>query len=192
MTTPAPASDASAAHYAPYGTPEVSYDGFTTYGDYDATGFAASTGTAAFDADPLFGSLPGDGHTTGAYDTTHWQTGTGQTPHYDPYAAQHHAAYDSGVYDSTAWTVPAQATGHDVSGQWDANAWLQPEQPVADSAQQWEWGAQTFDTGAYFEASGVEGFYPLVSILFVVRDATQHHHVPLILGPYGYSTYRGS
>ena len=50
----------------------------------------------------------------------------------------------------------------------------------------------TFDTGAYFESSGIEGFYPLVSVLFVVRDATQHHHVPLLLSPYGYSTYRGS
>ncbi|MER5854249.1 peptidoglycan DD-metalloendopeptidase family protein [Streptomyces sp900105245] len=150
MTTPAPASDASAAHYAPYGTPEVAYDDVTTYGHYDATGFAAGSAGAGFDADPLFGSLPGDGHSTGAYDTTHWQTGTGQTPHYDPYAAQHHTAYDSGTYDSTAWTVPAQATGHDVSGQWDASAWLQPGQAAgADPAQQWDWGTQTFDTGAY-------------------------------------------
>jgi hydroxyisourate hydrolase len=45
----------------------------------------------------------------------------------------------------------------------------------------------TFDTGAY-----QEGFFPEVSITFVVRDATQHHHVPLLLSPYGYSTYRGS
>ena len=50
----------------------------------------------------------------------------------------------------------------------------------------------TFDTGAYFSAAGVEGFYPLVTVLFTVRDASQHHHVPLLLSPYGYTTYRGS
>lgn len=148
MTTPAAASDASTAHYAPYGAEEVHYDDLTTYGGYDATGFAG--GTTAFHADPLFGSLPGGEQTTGAYDTTQWQTSTGQTQLYDPYAAQHVAAYDSGVYDSTAWTVPAQAGGNDVSGQWDANAWLQPDQSAsADPTQQWEWGTQTFDTGAY-------------------------------------------
>jgi 5-hydroxyisourate hydrolase len=49
-----------------------------------------------------------------------------------------------------------------------------------------------FDTGAYFERSGVEGFYPEVSITFQVRDAGQHYHVPLLLNPFGYSTYRGS
>jgi 5-hydroxyisourate hydrolase len=50
----------------------------------------------------------------------------------------------------------------------------------------------TFDTGAYFDVSGVEAFYPRVAVLFVVRDAREHHHVPLLLSPYGYSTYRGS
>lgn len=50
----------------------------------------------------------------------------------------------------------------------------------------------TFDTAAYFAAQGVEGFYPEVRVDFVVRDANAHHHVPLLLNPYGYSTYRGS
>lgn len=50
----------------------------------------------------------------------------------------------------------------------------------------------TFDTGAYFAAQGVEGFYPEASIVFVVRDASSHYHVPLLLSPFGYSTYRGS
>jgi len=50
----------------------------------------------------------------------------------------------------------------------------------------------TFDTGAYFEAQGVEGFYPEASITFLVRDPSEHFHVPLLLSPNGYSTYRGS
>lgn len=49
-----------------------------------------------------------------------------------------------------------------------------------------------FDTGAYFRAQGTEAFYPHVSIDFHVRDGAQHHHVPLLLSPFGYSTYRGS
>lgn len=50
----------------------------------------------------------------------------------------------------------------------------------------------TFDTGAYFAAQGVEGFYPEASVVFVVRDAAAHYHVPLLLSAHGYSTYRGS
>jgi 5-hydroxyisourate hydrolase len=49
-----------------------------------------------------------------------------------------------------------------------------------------------FDTAAYFAGLGEEGFYPEVTVLFEVRDPARHHHVPLLLSPYGYSTYRGS
>ncbi len=49
-----------------------------------------------------------------------------------------------------------------------------------------------FDTSAYFADQGEEGFYPEVSVLFEIRDPSKHHHVPLLLSPYGYSTYRGS
>ena len=50
----------------------------------------------------------------------------------------------------------------------------------------------TFDVGEYFRARGVESFYSKVAIDFVVRDAAAHYHVPLLLSPFGYSTYRGS
>ena len=49
-----------------------------------------------------------------------------------------------------------------------------------------------FDTGSYFRAQNVVFFYPLVVVLFEVRDATQNYHIPLLLSPFGYSTYRGS
>lgn len=49
-----------------------------------------------------------------------------------------------------------------------------------------------FDTARYFESQGVEGFYPEVRVDFEVRDAARHFHVPLLLSPFGYSTYRGS
>lgn len=49
-----------------------------------------------------------------------------------------------------------------------------------------------FDTDAYFGARGVEGFYPYAEVVFRVTDPTSHHHVPLLLSPFGFSTYRGS
>ena len=50
----------------------------------------------------------------------------------------------------------------------------------------------TFATGAYFAGRGVVSFYPEVAVVFDVRDASQHYHVPLLLSPFGYSTYRGT
>ena len=50
----------------------------------------------------------------------------------------------------------------------------------------------TFDTKSYFERHNIEYFYPYAQIVFIVRDASQHYHVPLLLSPFGYSTYRGS
>lgn len=50
----------------------------------------------------------------------------------------------------------------------------------------------TFDTASYFAAQKVTGFYPLVPVVFEILDPTQSYHVPLLLSPFGYSTYRGS
>jgi 5-hydroxyisourate hydrolase len=50
----------------------------------------------------------------------------------------------------------------------------------------------TFETGAYFAASRRPTFYPRVDVVFEVTEPAQHHHVPLLLSPFGYSTYRGS
>jgi 5-hydroxyisourate hydrolase len=50
----------------------------------------------------------------------------------------------------------------------------------------------TFATGAYFAAQGTASFFPEVSIVFRVDEIKSHHHVPLLLSPFGYSTYRGS
>ena len=45
-----------------------------------------------------------------------------------------------------------------------------------------------FDTGAFFTSTGVRGFYPEVSVV----SEPGHHHIPLLLSPFAYSTYRGS
>jgi 5-hydroxyisourate hydrolase len=49
-----------------------------------------------------------------------------------------------------------------------------------------------FASGGYFAARGVEGFYPEVVVVFTIADADQHYHVPVLLNPFGFATYRGS
>ncbi|MGW1063230.1 peptidoglycan DD-metalloendopeptidase family protein [Streptomyces aureus] len=157
VTPPAPASDAASALYAPYGAQEAQYGDFTAYGDYAGTAYDPGTGAGGypqtdFAGDPLFGGMPG-GAGTGSYDATQWNGGYQQQGP-DPYAAQH-TGYDNGAHAATGgWTdgyqqladIPAQHPGPGASGQWDANAWNQPEQPLGGT-QQWSVPAQ--DTGAY-------------------------------------------
>ena len=50
----------------------------------------------------------------------------------------------------------------------------------------------TFDTASYFAAHNVEGLYPNVVITFYAREGEPHFHIPLLLSPNGYTTYRGS
>jgi 5-hydroxyisourate hydrolase len=72
----------------------------------------------------------------------------------------------------------------------DGRAGLGPEQLSAGVY------ALTFATGAYFAAHGVDTFYPSVTVTFSVEVAddgtSRHYHVPLLLSPFAYSTYRGS
>jgi 5-hydroxyisourate hydrolase len=49
-----------------------------------------------------------------------------------------------------------------------------------------------FDTGSYHLAQKTQGLYPVVEITFQVRDGESHFHIPLLLSPHGYTTYRGS
>lgn len=49
-----------------------------------------------------------------------------------------------------------------------------------------------FDTGAYFAATGTQTFFPEVTLTFEVAAVQEHYHVPLLLSPFAYSTYRGS
>lgn len=50
----------------------------------------------------------------------------------------------------------------------------------------------TFDTAGYFGLQGVQGLYPFVEITFQARRGESHFHIPLLLSPNGYTTYRGS
>jgi 5-hydroxyisourate hydrolase len=50
----------------------------------------------------------------------------------------------------------------------------------------------TFFTGDWFAAEHLQGFYPLVTVVCEIDDPAAHYHVPLLISPYGYATYRGS
>jgi 5-hydroxyisourate hydrolase len=50
----------------------------------------------------------------------------------------------------------------------------------------------TFDTEAYFGARGEKAFYPEVQVVFELAEVDAHYHIPLLLSPFAYSTYRGS
>jgi 5-hydroxyisourate hydrolase len=49
-----------------------------------------------------------------------------------------------------------------------------------------------FESGAFWAAQGIAAFHPRVAVEFELRDPRQHHHVPLLLSPFGYTTYRGT
>jgi 5-hydroxyisourate hydrolase len=89
-----------------------------------------------------------------------------------------------GAADGGAWT-PLASGATDRDGR--VQNLLEPHEPVG--AGQYR---LTFDTAAYYRRTGTVGFYPEVRIVFEIRDPRQHYHVPLLLSPYGYSTYRGS
>ncbi|MFK0170258.1 M23 family metallopeptidase [Streptomyces sp. NPDC090306] len=156
VTSPAEASEAAAAHYAPHGEQGASYDAFTSHdpyatGSFDSGAFATDgTGTATFATDPLFGDMAANGQApnggygtttevrfdaaqaTGTYDTGRWpQSGHGSGYETGAYGT---GVHDTGAYDTTSWTngyphlsaVPPQSTGGDATGQWDAGTWAQP------------------------------------------------------------------
>lgn len=68
--------------------------------------------------------------------------------------------------------------------------------PAAESKTNW---AVRFETGPWYEAQGIESFWPEVEVKFIVKgrgregeEGWRHYHVPVLLGPWNYSTYRGS
>jgi 5-hydroxyisourate hydrolase len=80
--------------------------------------------------------------------------------------------------------APAGAGETDADGR--LRDWLAPGVPGAGRHR------LVFGTGAYFAASGVPTFFPEVVVDFEITAPGEHHHVPLLLSPFAYSTYRGS
>jgi 5-hydroxyisourate hydrolase len=78
----------------------------------------------------------------------------------------------------TAWKPASDSQSSDLASVFHAS-----------NEQVW---ALKFDTLGYFKEKGVDAFFPEVEIKFVVRSKDEHYHVPVLLGPFGYTTYRGS
>ncbi|EAW09708.1 hydroxyisourate hydrolase [Aspergillus clavatus NRRL 1] len=85
--------------------------------------------------------------------------------------------------------IPAAAASATVSG-------LLSSLPTAESKTNW---AVRFEVGPWYEAQGIESFWPEVEVKFTVKgrgregeEGWRHYHVPVLLGPWNYSTYRGS
>lgn len=83
-----------------------------------------------------------------------------------------------------AWTELAHAA---TDGDGRITGFLPPQPEIAPGST----CRLRFDVGEYFAAHGVTAFYPYIEITFTLRD-DRHHHVPLLVSPFGYSTYRGS
>jgi len=76
-----------------------------------------------------------------------------------------------------------------ASGSTDAQGRVKDLGPAALPAGNYQ---LRFDTGAYFNTTNTETFFPEVSLTFAVREGQAHYHVPLLLSPFAYSTYRGN
>jgi len=88
----------------------------------------------------------------------------------------------------------ADASGWTVLGQHTTDADGRVRDLLGGQRLQAQTYRLTFETGAYFRAAGRPVFYPRVQVEIDVdaASAVQHHHIPLLLSPFGYSTYRGS
>lgn len=86
----------------------------------------------------------------------------------------------------------------DASGRWErvATGTTNADGRAASLADAAELPGRTvrlrFETGAYFEREGCPSFFPLVEVSFAIAHGQARYHVPLLLSPFGYSTYRGS
>ncbi|MFI6344533.1 M23 family metallopeptidase [Streptomyces sp. NPDC050560] len=157
---PAPAPNAD---YAPYGSYDpqsaqygdyAGYDGNGTnaYGHTDYSGYqaydaasagyqgatATATATGSFEADPLFGDMPGEAAPGAAWGTD----GAGTA--YDPYAAPGPDASYGGQDLTGAWGIPGQ-TGHGDSGQWDSTAWNASATYADGQLPYGDYGDQSYD-----------------------------------------------
>jgi 5-hydroxyisourate hydrolase len=97
---------------------------------------------------------------------------------------------------------PAEGIAIQLERKAAGDSWQSIKQDVTDSdGRVPNMADDSFETGhyrisflvdVYFQTHNVKSFYPIVNIEFIVDDANQHYHVPLLLNPFGYSTYRGS
>jgi 5-hydroxyisourate hydrolase len=98
-----------------------------------------------------------------------------------------------------ATDVPVRLERQDAAGNWRllTSAWTDQDGRCAQLLPENETLTPgvyrlEFDTGTYFDKRTFGGLYPFVEITFHVRDGEEHFHIPLLLSPNGYTTYRGN
>ncbi|MFC5187918.1 hydroxyisourate hydrolase [Actinomadura harenae] len=112
-------------------------------------------------------------------------------------------------YDAENWRLVREGET-DPAGRWDLSSPLPGEEAADEAAEEDGGGAAgtrvaaeppllvpgtyrlRFGSGRYYAARDAESYYPEITVIFLVTGLGQRHHVPLALGPFGYSTYRGA
>jgi len=97
----------------------------------------------------------------------------------------------AGVEVTLEWSSPREGWQLMGKGATDPDGRLRTLMPEAGSAPPGLYRLQ-FATGAYFQERGTAAFHPHITVTFEVLDGEAHHHVPLLVSPFGYTTYRGS
>src|SRR6201987_2479098 len=98
-----------------------------------------------------------------------------------------------------AKAVPVRLERQEPSGEWRVLAALETDKdgrcaqllPESEALRPGTYRL-AFDTSSYHLAQMIQGLYPVVEITFQVLDGEAHFHIPLLLSPHGYTTYRGS
>jgi 5-hydroxyisourate hydrolase len=98
-----------------------------------------------------------------------------------------------------AKNVPVRLERQDPSGEWrilsasqtDADGRCSQLLPENEALRAGTYRL-AFDTEGYHRSQQIDGLYPAVQIIFHVREGESHFHIPLLLSPHGYTTYRGS
>ncbi|WP_239952422.1 hydroxyisourate hydrolase [Pantoea sp. Z09] len=78
-----------------------------------------------------------------------------------------------------------------ATGVTDANGRISALYPAGKPAQQGTYKV-VFKTGDYYDSVKQKTFFPEIPVIFTLDNSSQHYHIPLLLSPYGYSTYRGN
>ncbi|HAT24844.1 MAG TPA: hydroxyisourate hydrolase [Pantoea septica] len=78
-----------------------------------------------------------------------------------------------------------------ATGVTDANGRISALYPEGKQAEQGTYKV-VFKTGDYYAGVKQKAFFPVIPVIFTIENTSQHYHVPLLLSPYGYSTYRGN
>ena len=95
--------------------------------------------------------------------------------------------------------IQVELEGRDTSGSWrpigrgatDADGRLRTLLPAGEPLVPGVYRL-IFDVEQYFSAQDVRGFFPRIVVEFAAADGEEHYHVPILLSPFGYSTYRGT